>query len=257
MGNMLVVGNWKCNGSLESASALAAAMSQSDFGHVDVAVCPPFVHLSVVRQMLGRAPVRLGAQNLGEHGDGAYTGEVSAAMLRDLGCRYVIVGHSERRALFGDGAPVVARKLQRAFEAGLDPILCVGESLAERQAGTTREVVLGQLAASGLSMAPSLVIAYEPVWAIGSGLSATVEQVEVVHGWIREWLLERFGVAGGAVSILYGGSVKPENAAALFGCQNVDGGLIGGASLSAADFIEICRQAESARVAKTFLGGAK
>lgn len=250
VGKKLVVGNWKCNGSLSSATALFSALGQSDLGQVEVVICPPLVHLGLFSAQGTGASLTLGAQNLSEYGNGPYTGEVSAEMLHDLGCRYVIVGHSERRALFGDTPAVVSRKLRRAVDQGLTPILCVGETLDERNSSLTRGVIIDQLVSADILDPGVLVVAYEPVWAIGTGLSATVDQVAEVHGWIREWLVSRYGAWGERISILYGGSVKPETAGSLFRCANVDGGLIGGASLSAADFVDICQQASGASETK-------
>ncbi|WP_418648494.1 triose-phosphate isomerase [Thauera butanivorans] len=238
----LVAGNWKMNGSLAANEALLAALQPVP--GVDVALCVPYPYLA----QLQRRPsgFELGAQDVSEFAAGAYTGEVSAAMLTDFGCRYVIVGHSERRALFGEDDLTVARKASSALSAGLVPIVCVGETLDEREAGEVTAVITRQLAAvadllgqEGLSR---LVLAYEPVWAIGSGRSATAEQAEEAHAAMRGWLAGQ-GVDAGVIRILYGGSVKPDNAAELFAMPNVDGGLIGGASLVADDFMAICRAA--------------
>ncbi|WP_068634797.1 triose-phosphate isomerase [Thauera butanivorans] len=238
----LVAGNWKMNGSLAANEALLAALQPVP--GVDVALCVPYPYLA----QLQRRPsgFELGAQDVSEFAAGAYTGEVSAAMLTDFGCRYVIVGHSERRALFGEDDLTVARKASSALSAGLVPIVCVGETLDEREAGEVTAVITRQLAAvadllgqEGLSR---LVLAYEPVWAIGTGRSATAEQAEEAHAAMRGWLAGQ-GVDAGVIRILYGGSVKPDNAAELFAMPNVDGGLIGGASLVADDFMTICRAA--------------
>ena len=238
----LVAGNWKMNGSLAANEALLAALQPVP--GVDVALCVPYPYLA----QLQRRPsgFELGAQDVSEFAAGAYTGEVSAAMLTDFGCRYVIVGHSERRALFGEDDLTVARKASSALSAGLVPIVCVGETLDEREAGEVTAVITRQLAAvadllgqEGLSR---LVLAYEPVWAIGNGRSATAEQAEEAHAAMRGWLAGQ-GVDAGVIRILYGGSVKPDNAAELFAMPNVDGGLIGGASLVADDFMAICRAA--------------
>ena len=238
----LVAGNWKMNGSLAANEALLAALRPVP--GVDVALCVPYPYLA----QLQRRPsgVELGAQDVSECAAGAYTGEVSAAMLADFGCRYVIVGHSERRALFGEDDPTVARKASAALSAGLVPIVCVGETLEEREAGEALAVITRQLSAVGGLLGREglgrLVLAYEPVWAIGTGRSATAEQAEEVHAAMRGWLTEQ-GVDAGVIRILYGGSVKPDNAAELFAMPNVDGGLIGGASLVADDFMAICRAA--------------
>lgn len=237
-----VAGNWKMNGSLAANEALLAGL-QAVPG-VEVALCVPYPYLG----QLQRRPVglELGAQDVSEFDAGAYTGEVSAAMLADFGCRYVIVGHSERRALFGDDDRLVARKALAALSCGVVPIVCVGETLAERDAGQVHAVIARQLAAVsdvlGREQFGRVVVAYEPVWAIGTGRSATAAQAEEVHAVIRGRLAEQ-GVRAEAVRIVYGGSVKPDNAAELFAMPNVDGGLIGGASLVADDFMAICRAA--------------
>lgn len=242
MANKLVAGNWKLNGSLPANEALLAGLDVVP--GVDIAVCVPFPYLVQVGAAL--RGIALGAQNVSEYRAGAYTGEVGAAMLAEFACRYVIVGHSERRALFAEDDTAVGRKTAAAIEAGLVPIVCVGETLAEREAGQAMEVVGRQLAAVlqviGAAAMAKLVLAYEPVWAIGTGRSATVVQVGEVHSGIRGWL-RAHGVIADGVRILYGGSVKPDNAAELFATADVDGGLIGGASLVAEDFMTICRAA--------------
>ena len=212
---------------------------------VGLVVCPPYPYLASVASQLAGSSVQLGAQNVSEHDKGAFTGEVAPAMLHDVGCRYVIVGHSERRTLYGESSALVAEKMAAALAAGLIPILCVGETLEEREAGSTEAVVGGQLAAAiernGIAALGASVIAYEPVWAIGTGMTATPEQAQDVHRYIRAVLAKQdSGVADG-VQILYGGSVKGDNAAGLLGMPDIDGGLIGGASLKAADFLAIAR----------------
>ncbi|MDR1854672.1 MAG: triose-phosphate isomerase [Azoarcus sp.] len=243
MAQKLVAGNWKLNGSLAANAALLAGVEGVD--GVDVAVCPPFPYLAQAATLL-KPGVALGAQSVSEFQKGAYTGEVSAEMLAELGCRYVIVGHSERRALFGEDDATVGRKTAAALRAGLTPIVCVGESLAEREAGQFVAVIRRQLDAVrdvvGAVALAKLVFAYEPVWAIGTGRAATAAQAQEVHADVRRWLAEQ-GVDAGAVRILYGGSVKADNAAELFGMPDVDGGLIGGAALVARDFMAICRAA--------------
>ena len=244
----LVVGNWKMNGRLADNRELLFAIRGGVPGGVDCAVCPPFPYLAQSAEALVDSPVRLGAQNLSRFGDGACTGEVSSGMLVDLGCRYVIVGHSERRALFGETSDEVGHKARVAIEAGLSPIVCVGETLAQREAGEVEAVLSAQLDALyeviGSDGLDSSVIAYEPVWAIGTGQSATAEQVQGVLGWVRGWLARRLGSErAGAARVLYGGSVKPDNAAELFALPDCDGGLIGGASLKADEFLGICRAA--------------
>jgi triosephosphate isomerase len=236
----LVAGNWKMNGSRAANRALLDAVLRElgARGAAEVAVCPPFPYLAEVAERLAGSSVALGAQNVSEHAQGAYTGEVSAAMLKELGCRYAIVGHSERRHIYCESDAQVAAKFAAAQAAGLTPILCVGETLAEREAGRTDEVVARQLQAV-LEKRPfeSAVLAYEPVWAIGTGRNATPEQAQAVHAFLREKV-------SADTRILYGGSVKAQNAAAIFAMPDVDGGLIGGASLVANEFIEIVRAAK-------------
>ncbi len=246
MKRKLVVGNWKMNGDLVRNQALLEQLVRHELAAVERAVCVPFPYLAQAQAALAGTPVALGAQNLCEFDDGAFTGEVSARMLREFGCRYVIVGHSERRSLFGEDDAMVARKTAKALAAGLIPIVCVGESLAEREAGQVEAVLQRQLDALRTELTPAalaeLVIAYEPVWAIGTGRAASPEQVQAVLAFIRAWL----GEHGGAVRILYGGSVKPDTARELFSLPDADGGLIGGASLVAGQFIEICEAGASA-----------
>lgn len=214
----------------------------------EVAVCPPFVLIPKVAALSG-GRLQLGAQTLSEHESGAYTGEVSGAMLRDLGCQCVIVGHSERRALFGETDEQVALKFERAQRSGLMPILCVGETLAEREAGTTEAVVARQLdavlARAGAPAFAKAVVAYEPVWAIGTGRVATPEQAQSVHAFIRGRVAAKDRTVASGLRILYGGSVKGSNAAELFAQPDIDGGLIGGASLKADEFLTICRAAKA------------
>ncbi len=247
----LVAGNWKMHGSREGSRALVGAILEGlgPGAGAEVAVCPPFVYLADVQEALGGGPVALGAQDLCPvPGEGAHTGEVSGRMLAEFGCRYVIVGHSERRSLYGEDDATVARKFLAAREAGLRPILCVGERLEEREAGVTEQVVARQLDAvlqceDGLEGLREAVIAYEPVWAIGTGRTATPGQAQEVHAFIRARVGERDPGLAEGLRILYGGSVKPENAAELFAQPDVDGGLIGGASLRADSFLAICRAA--------------
>jgi triosephosphate isomerase (TIM) len=234
----LVAGNWKMNGGRAANAALLDALVRGLAGEtVEVAVCPPFPYLAQVEERLRATPIAWGAQNVSEHASGAYTGEVSAAMLKDFGCRYVLVGHSERRQLFGESSEQVAAKFAAAKAAGLTPILCVGETLQEREGGRTEEVVARQLhAVQDKCSFEDAVLAYEPVWAIGTGRNATPEQAQAVHAFLRRRL--------GETRILYGGSVKAQNARAIFAMPDVDGGLIGGASLAADEFIEIVRAAK-------------
>jgi len=248
-----IAGNWKMNTTRSEAVVLARAVAEGvGTGRgVDVAVCPPSVYLDAVGQVLAGTAVGLGGQNCYHAAKGAFTGEVSAAMLRDVGCRYVIVGHSERRQLFHETDAEVNRKLLAALEAGLTPILCVGETLAQREAGQTFAVVRGQLAGSlaGLSAEPMarVVIAYEPVWAIGTGVVATPTQAEEVHADLRRWLAERYNPKVAAeVRIQYGGSVTAENAFSLLSQPNIDGALVGGASLKAESFLAIVASGEKA-----------
>src|SRR5919201_2235781 len=231
----LVAGNWKMHGSGEQISGLLDEILKADaMAGSRCAVSPPFPYLAQVAERLRGTPIAWGAQNVSEHAQGAYTGEVAAAMLAELGCRYVIVGHSERRQLYGETDAQVAAKFAAARKAGLTPILCVGETLAERDVGRTNDVVARQLGAVAFEGG---VLAYEPVWAIGTGRNATPEQAQEMHAFLRKRLPKD-------TAILYGGSVKPQNAAALFAMPDVDGGLIGGASLVAADFLAIVRAAE-------------
>ncbi len=215
--------------------------------NVSLLVCPPYPYLASVASQLQGSSVALGAQNVSEHQSGAFTGEVAPAMLRDVGCRYAIVGHSERRTIYGETSVQVAEKMAAALDAGLIPILCVGETLEERESGSTEQVVGEQLAAAvdrnGIAAFASSVIAYEPVWAIGTGKTATPEQAQDVHHYIRSVLAGHDASVAENVQILYGGSVKGDNAAGLFGMPDIDGGLIGGASLKPADFLAIASAA--------------
>ncbi len=244
----LVTGNWKMHGNLATNQALLEALRRLPRNDgIAYAVCPPFPYLAQVAGLLAGTPVRWGGQNLCEHDAGAYTGEVSGPMLRDLGCRYVIVGHSERRTLYGETDERVAAKFEAARRAGLTPILCVGETLAEREGGQTEAVLARQMKAvldrAGVRAFADAVLAYEPVWAIGTGRTATREQAQSAHAFLRGTVRGQDSTIGDGLPILYGGSVKPANAAELFAMPDVDGGLIGGASLVAADFIAICRAA--------------
>jgi triosephosphate isomerase len=241
----LVVGNWKMNGSRSANAALLAALRASAPFPGGVAVCVPAPYLGEVAAALQGSAIAWGAQDCSSHDSGAFTGEVSAAMLAEFACRYVIVGHSERRALHGESDALVAEKAARALAAGLTPIVCVGETLAEREAGETAAVVARQLGAAIARLGDAIgdtVIAYEPVWAIGTGKTASPAEAEAVHAHLRT-RLATLSPRAAAVSILYGGSVKPDNAASLFGQPNIDGGLIGGASLNAEHFAAICKAA--------------
>lgn len=248
MRKKLVAGNWKMHGSLQQNAALLERIKAGVVGLTcDVAVCPPYPYLHQVQVLLSGSPVAWGAQSVSEHPAGAYTAEVSAAMLVEFGCRYVLVGHSERRALYGETDATVAAKFVAAQRAGMVPVLCVGETLAERESGLTGEVVSRQLSAvlavAGVSALVSAVVAYEPVWAIGTGVTATPLQAQEVHLAIRRQVAELDASVANGLRILYGGSVKPQSAVELFGQADVDGGLIGGAALVADDFLAICRAA--------------
>lgn len=252
MRTKLVAGNWKMNGNLASNQALLEAMvpALAAVAGMACAVCVPFPYLAQVRQMLRPTGIAWGAQDVCQYDNGAYTGGVSAAMLADFGCRYVIVGHSERRGVFGEADEVVAAKFEAALKAGLTPILCVGETLAEREAGVMEKVVARQLDAvvtrSGVKALAKAVVAYEPVWAIGTGKTATPDQAQAVHAFIRGRIAAADQAVAAALLILYGGSVKAANSAQLFGMPDIDGGLIGGAALVADEFIAICRSAQTA-----------
>ena len=249
----IVAGNWKMHGSLASARELAGALAgkgpEPDRGLPEVIVFPPFPHLDAVRRVLedaesnGTLAVQLGAQDVSVHGQGAHTGEVSAGMLADCGCSHVLVGHSERRTGFGESDGLVARKFRRAADHGLTPVLCVGETLPERKAERTGEVVLRQLGAvmelCGGGGFERAVLAYEPVWAIGTGHTATPEQAQQVHALLRGEIARTDAKIAAGLRILYGGSVNGANAAPLFAQPDIDGGLVGGASLDAKDFLRI------------------
>ena len=244
----IVAGNWKMNTTLSEAQALAAALAEplSNLGAVETVLCPPFISLATVGEAIAGRPVALGAQNCHYEAKGAFTGEVSPAMLADLGCRHVIVGHSERRTHFGETDELVARKIGAALAHGLTPIVCVGEDLAQNEAGQTEAVVGEQVRAALAGRSPEqvagLVIAYEPIWAIGTGRAATAGDASATIGAIRRMVAELAGPAAAeALRIQYGGSVTPANAAELFGQPEIDGALVGGASLKAEDFIAICR----------------
>jgi triosephosphate isomerase len=244
-----VAGNWKMNGSLAANRELVEGVCAllAGFAAADVVVCVPAPYLAQVSELARQGVIVLGAQTASEFGAGAYTGEVSCAMLKEFGVRYVIVGHSERRALFGESNAQVAAKFAAVLAAGLTPILCVGETLAEREAGATEAVVAGQLdavlALGGAEKLGAGVVAYEPVWAIGTGKTASTEEAQAVHAFIRGRVAAKSTPVAAALRILYGGSVKAANAPALFGCADIDGGLVGGASLQAQEFAAICKAA--------------
>jgi triosephosphate isomerase len=239
----LVVGNWKMHGTVKETRKLLFQLAV-EWGKqcegVDVAVCPPFTALTVAKEELENSEIKLGAQNCYFEEKGAFTGEISAVMLADLGCKYVILGHSERRTIFGETDDLVARKARASIDAGLIPIICIGETESEREADQTEAVLDRQITGSLSALRPddNFVLAYEPVWAIGTGKTATPEQAQNAHAFIRGKLRKLFQTAD-SILILYGGSVKPSNARELFACPDIDGGLIGGASLVADDFIAI------------------
>lgn len=246
----LVVGNWKMHGSRGAAVALAmdVATATKDFTDVEIGVCPPAILIPPVAEALAGSHVLWGGQDVSEYEIGAYTGETAASMLVDAGCRHVIVGHSERRRFFGETNERAVAKLVRAVAAGLMPILCVGETLVERRNDETALVIAAQLAPmlelpERGDLLARVVIAYEPIWAIGTGETATPAQAEEVHAFIRSVVAKQDAKAADALRILYGGSVKPDNASALFTCPDVDGALVGGAALKAADFVQICAAA--------------
>lgn len=245
----LIAGNWKMNGSLQEVKSLINGIKQGAdaYPDVEILVCPTLLHLYLVHQLLEKSTIKLGAQNCYLGAKGAFTGEVSAPMLKDVGCSYVLVGHSERRAIFHDNLNLVAEKFKAVQQAGLIPILCIGETLEEREAGKTSNVITTQVQsvidAAGIDAFRQAVIAYEPVWAIGTGLTATPEQAQAVHAEIRQLFAQNNVDLAKALRILYGGSMKPDNAAALLAMPDIDGGLIGGASLDANGFLAICAAA--------------
>ena len=247
MRRKLVVGNWKMHGSLAQNASLLAALKTgaAQLSRVDIAVCAPFPYLAQLKQELSAASVKWGAQNVHQLEKGAFTGEVSASMLADFGCTYVIVGHSERRSIYGENSRLVAEKFAAAQLTGLVPILCVGETLEQRESGVTEAIVAEQLdaviALVGVQALRKAVVAYEPVWAIGTGKTATAEQAQAVHTFIRQRVAGHDAQVAQGLVILYGGSVKASNAPELFAKEDIDGGLIGGAALIAEEFLGICR----------------
>jgi triosephosphate isomerase len=249
MRQKLVAGNWKMNGSKASIKELLDGIKQGigDVVDSEVAVCPPAVYLGEVESQLSGTPIAWGAQNLSTEAGGAFTGETSADMVNDFNCKYVLVGHSERRTLYGEDDAIVAKKYAVARAAGLKPVLCIGETLDERESGVTEEVCARQIAAvielEGIAALTDGVIAYEPVWAIGTGKTASPEQAQEVHAFIRKSLAEQDAAVAEKVQILYGGSMNAGNAADLLSQSDIDGGLIGGDALKAEDFLTICRAA--------------
>ncbi|HEX7047151.1 MAG TPA: triose-phosphate isomerase [Gammaproteobacteria bacterium] len=246
----LVAGNWKMNGSRESSAELLGALVRGleDGVAAEVLVCPPFVYLADAQRLLRGNEILLGAQSLCAEESGAFTGEVSASMLQDFDCTHVIVGHSERRALYGEDDALVVRKFMAAIKTGLVPVLCVGETLEEREQGIALDVIRRQikavLAAAGIEAFTQAVVAYEPVWAIGTGKTASPEQAQEMHREIRSILAAENATIADSLRILYGGSVKASNAAELFAMPDIDGGLVGGASLDAEQFLSIVRAAK-------------
>jgi len=245
----LIAGNWKMNGSRSSNKALLEGI-KAGIGEVksaEVAVCAPYVYLADVEQELAGTPIVWGAQNLSTEEKGAFTGEIAASMLLDFKCKYVIVGHSERRSLYGEDDDIVTKKFAMAHSAGLKPILCVGETLEEREQGITEEVIARQINAVmntlGASVLGEGVIAYEPVWAIGTGITATPQQAQDLHAFIRKLIAHQDPGVAELICILYGGSMNAANADELLAMHDIDGGLIGGASLKSEDFLTICRAA--------------
>jgi triosephosphate isomerase len=249
MRRKLVAGNWKMNTTRASAAELVRAIASAGINGADVAVFPPYVYLAELIAAHASPSIAFGAQDVSEHAHGAYTGEVAAAMLSDIGAKYVLVGHSERRQYHAESNACVAAKFVQAQAAGLIPVLCVGETLEQRDAGTTQVVIAAQLDAvlvrSGVAAFARALVAYEPVWAIGTGRTATPAQAQAVHAFIRGKLTVLDATISSSLRILYGGSCKPANAVELLAQADVDGGLIGGASLVAADFLAICAAAQT------------
>jgi triosephosphate isomerase len=246
MRRTIVAGNWKMNASKESVNKLISGIL-SGMGEVssEVVVCAPFPYLSQVERLIANSQIKLGAQNLNTNSSGAFTGEVSANMIKDFGVGHVIVGHSERRSLYGETSSLVAEKVKAALESDLTPLLCVGESLEQREAGETEAVVAEQINAVielvGIGAFRNIIIAYEPVWAIGTGKTASPEQAQAVHLFIRDLLGESNESIAQSTPILYGGSMNAGNANELISCADIDGGLIGGAALKVEDFLQICK----------------
>ena len=246
MRKTIVAGNWKMNASKESVNTLIEGiLSGMNEASSEVIVCAPFPYLSQVESLIQGSSLMLGAQNLNVNTAGAYTGEVSADMIKDFGAQHVIVGHSERRSLYAETNAIVAEKTKAAIDAGLTPLLCVGETLEDRESGNTEAIVEEQINAVidliGIESFDQVIIAYEPVWAIGSGLTATPEQAQAVHLFIRNLLADSSEKIAQRTPILYGGSMNAGNAADLISCSDIDGGLIGGAALKAEDFLQICK----------------
>ena len=245
MKQTLIIANWKMNGSLVSNSKLLTAILKfSNTANTELVICPPYPYLHQVKEYIVGSKIKLGAQNVNEHKSGAYTGEVSADMLKEFFCRYILVGHSESRSLFQESNALIARKIAQILDAGLTPVLCIGESLAQREKGDVKAVILEQLSCVinevGLNKFKSVVIAYEPIWAIGTGKTATPEQAQDVHRMIRQYLYGLDPALSKEISILYGGSVNETNASLLIKQNDIDGFLVGGASLKPESFQAIC-----------------
>jgi triosephosphate isomerase len=246
MRKTIVAGNWKMNASKDSVDNLIKDLLTGMDGITsEVLVCAPFPYLAQVELLIQGSKVMLGAQNLNTNASGAYTGEVSADMIKDFGARHVIVGHSERRSLYGETSAMVAEKTKAALNAGLTPLLCIGESIEQRDSGNTEAVIEKQLSAVielvGIEAFNQIIIAYEPVWAIGTGVTATPEQAQEAHLFIRSLLAKNDKSVAQKTPILYGGSMNASNASELISCADIDGGLIGGAALKAEDFLQICK----------------
>lgn len=255
----LIAGNWKMHGSLSQVKSLINGIKQDALAtqEIEKLVLPPFIYIPLVHELLAHTSIKLGAQNLYLQDQGAFTGEISGPMLQEAGCNYVLIGHSERRTLFQEDLDLTAAKFKAALHAGLKPILCIGETKIERENGQTETILKQQiesvLAVSDITTFEHAVIAYEPVWAIGTGLTATPEQAQEAHHFIRQLLAQNNVDIARAIRILYGGSMKPENAASLLAKPDIDGGLIGGASLDPASFLAICAAANQS----VALGSAK
>jgi triosephosphate isomerase len=247
MRQVMVAGNWKMNGSSESVKELIAGIKQGmdSVANTEVVVCPPAVYIPLVSGVADDSAIKVGSQNICDEDKGAFTGEISGDMLKDIGCEYAIVGHSERRALYGESDELVAKRFAAARRNGIKPIFCIGETLEEREAGITNDVCARQIDAvldlEGVEALADAVIAYEPVWAIGTGKVATPEQAQEVHAFIRGKIAALNADIAEGLQILYGGSMNPGNAKELIGQPDIDGGLIGGASLKAEDFLAICQ----------------
>ncbi|MDA7438042.1 triose-phosphate isomerase [Candidatus Pseudothioglobus singularis] len=246
MRKTIVAGNWKMNASKESVESLVTDILSGAIGvSAEIIVCAPFPYLSQVEVLIEGSNLMLGAQNLNVNASGAFTGEVSAEMIKDFGANHVIVGHSERRSLYGETSEIVAEKTKAAIDSGLTPILCLGESLDQRESGKTKSVVSEQLnkviKIVGIEAFNNIIVAYEPVWAIGTGMTATPEQAQAVHKFIRDLLASSSQDIADKTTILYGGSMNASNAVELISCADIDGGLIGGAALKAEDFLQICK----------------